>query len=402
MLCFAYLIFVLFTNRMSNLYNLRGVSAQKEDVHQAIKHLDKGLFPDAFCKILPDYLHGDEKYACIMHADTAGTKSILAYLYWKETGDLSVWKGIAQDAMVMNIDDMICSGATNGFVLSSTIARNKLRIPAEVLSAVIQGCEDLIHEWKKFGIDIFMAGGETADVGDLVKTIDVGYTAFARLKREDVIRIQPQVGDVIVGFASFGKSSYETEWNSGIGCNGLTSARHDMLQKMYATKYPESYETDLPEEVIYIGKHTLNDIGDNNISVGKMLLSPTRTFAPLVKQILDNYRLSIHGIVHNTGGGQTKCMKYVSEKLRVVKNNLFETPEIFNRIQQASNCSYHEMYQVFNMGNRLDIYTDEATAQSLIAIANSFNIEAQIIGHIEDSDKKELLIQSTHGEYRYT
>lgn len=386
---------------MSDLYSKRGVSAQKEDVHYAIKNLDKGLYPTAFCKILPDTLTGSEDHCCIMHADTAGTKSIIAYLYWKETGDLSVWKGIAQDAIVMNIDDMICSGATNHFVLSSTIARNKHLIPKEVLGAIIQGCDELIREWKTYGIDIQMAGGETADVGDLVKTIDVGYTAFARFEQKNIITIQPQAGDVIVGFASFGQSSYESEYNSGIGCNGLTSARHDLLDKSYATNYPESYDGNLPPEVCYIGKHKLTDLAENGIPIGKLLLSPTRTFAPIIKHVVENYHHAIHGIVHNTGGAQTKCLKYIDQPVRLIKDNLFTPPLVFNLIQEASQISYHEMYQVFNMGTRLEIYTDAQTAEAIISFANTLNVEAQIVGRVEASDKKELIVRSQFGEFVY-
>jgi phosphoribosylformylglycinamidine cyclo-ligase len=386
---------------MSDLYSQRGVSAQKEDVHHAIKNLDKGLYPNAFCKILPDSLTGSDEHCCIMHADTAGTKSIIAYLYWKETGDLNVWKGIAQDAMVMNIDDMICAGATNNFILSSTIARNKHLIPKEVLGAVIQGCDALIQEWKKFGIDIHMAGGETADVGDLVKTIDIGYTAFARLRRDEVISINPQAGDVVVGLASFGLASYETEYNSGIGCNGLTSARHDILDKSYAEHYPESYDGNLPPEVCYIGKHKVTDLSPEGIPVGKLLLSPTRTFAPIIKQVVEKYRSKLHGIVHNTGGAQTKGLKYFENPVRIIKDNLFTPPTIFNLIQDASQISYQEMYQVFNMGTRLEIYTDEVTAQAIIDIATSFNVQAQLVGRIEASDKKELIIKSEFGEFVY-
>lgn len=386
---------------MSDLYSQRGVSAQKEDVHHAIKNLDKGLYPNAFCKILPDSLTGSDEHCCIMHADTAGTKSIIAYLYWKETGDLNVWKGIAQDAMVMNIDDMICAGATNNFILSSTIARNKHLIPKEVLGAVIQGCDALIQEWKTFGIDIHMAGGETADVGDLVKTIDVGYTAFARLRRDEVISINPQAGDVVVGLASFGQASYETEYNSGIGCNGLTSARHDILDKSYAEHYPESYDGNLPPEVCYIGKHKVTDLSPEGIPVGKLLLSPTRTFAPIIKQVVEKYRSKLHGIVHNTGGAQTKGLKYFENPVRIIKDNLFTPPTIFNLIQDASQISYQEMYQVFNMGTRLEIYTDEVTAQAIIDIATSFNVQAQLVGRIEASYKKELIIKSEFGEFVY-
>ncbi|HOZ50392.1 MAG TPA: AIR synthase-related protein [Chitinophagaceae bacterium] len=383
---------------MSNLYSQRGVSAQKEDVHEAIKNLDKGLFPNAFCKILPDFTSNDPAFCCIMHADTAGTKSIIAYLYWKETGDLSVWKGIAQDAIVMNIDDMICAGATSNFILSSTIARNKNLIPKEVLSAIINGCEELIQEWKKYGIDIHMAGGETADVGDLVKTVDIGYTAFARFERKNVISINPQPGDVILGFASFGQSTYETSLNSGIGCNGLTSARHDLLDKSYKN-YPESFDPNMADEVCYIGKHKLTDIAENGLTIGQMLLSPTRTFAPIVKQVVEKYGQEIHGIVHNTGGGQTKCMKYIDGNVRLIKDNLFTPPPIFQLIQEASKIDYREMYQVFNMGNRLDIYTSEVIANEIISLAATFNIDAQIIGRVEAAEKKELVIKSEFGEF---
>lgn len=385
---------------MSELYARRGVSAQKEDVHAAIKNLDKGLYTDVFCKILPDHLSGSEEHCCIMHADTAGTKSIIAYLYWKETGDLSVWKGIAQDAMVMNIDDMICSGATNDFLLSSTIARNKNLIPGEVLSAVIQGCDQLIQDWAQWGIRIHHAGGETADVGDLVKTIDVGYTAMARLLRSQVVHVQPLPGDVIVGFASYGQSTYENEYNSGIGCNGLTSARHDLLNKHYL-QFKESYDQQLDESILYVGKHRLSDTAPNGMPVGKLLLSPTRTFAPVVKDILAKHSSSIRGIIHNTGGGQTKCLKYIPSGLRIIKDQLFETPFIFEWIREAVGTDPREMYQVFNMGNRLDIFTDRETAQSLIHIAQSYQIDAQIIGRVEAAEQKSLIVQSALGEFEY-
>lgn len=385
---------------MSELYARRGVSAQKEDVHAAIKNLDKGLYTDVFCKILPDHLSGSEEHCCIMHADTAGTKSIIAYLYWKETGDLSVWKGIAQDAMVMNIDDMICSGATNDFLLSSTIARNKNLIPGEVLSAVIQGCDQLIQDWAQWGIRIHHAGGETADVGDLVKTIDVGYTAMARLLRSQVVHVQPLPGDVIVGFASYGQSTYENEYNSGIGCNGLTSARHDLLNKHYL-QFKESYDQQLDESILYVGKHRLSDTAPNGMPVGKLLLSPTRTFAPVVKDILAKHSSSIRGIIHNTGGGQTKCLKYIPSGLRIIKDQLFETPFIFEWIREAVGTDPREMYQVFNMGNRLDIFTDRETAQSLMHIAQSFQIDAQIIGRVEAAEQKSLIVQSALGEFEY-
>lgn len=379
---------------MKDLYNARGVSSQKEDVHEAIKNIDKGLYPNAFCKILPDHIAQSDEHCCIMHADTAGTKSIIAYLYWKETGDLSVWKGIAQDALVMNIDDMICAGATGNIMISSTIARNKHLIPKEVLAAIIQGCETLVKEWEAYGINISLAGGETADVGDLVKTIDVGYTAFTRLKRTEVIQIAPQAHQVIVGMASYGKSIYENENNSGIGCNGLTSARHDILNKRYWEKYPESYDLHLPENICYIGKHTLTDKTEDGEVIGKMLLSPTRTFAPVVKEILNSYRSKISGIVHNTGGGQTKCLKYIQSPLRIIKDNLLPIPPIFQLIQESSGVSNKEMYQVFNMGTRLEIYTDENTAQHLVAIAKKYAIDAQIIGYFEKADTKSLEIKA--------
>lgn len=377
---------------MSDLYAKRGVSAQKEDVHHAIAGLDKGLYPHAFCKILPDVVTGSPEHCCIMHADTAGTKSILAYLYWRETGDLSVWKGIAQDAIVMNIDDMICAGARDHFVLSSTIARNKGLIPKELLGAVIQGCEEVLQEWKKFGIDITMAGGETADVGDLVRTIDVGYTAFARLERRHVVTVCPRPGDVVVGLASFGQAAYEDAYNSGIGCNGLTSARHDLLDRHYAEQYPESYDAALPAEVCYIGKHRLTDKAANGMEVGKMLLSPTRTFAPVIQPVLQQWGDQIRGIVHNTGGAHTKCLKYLAEPVRVVKDNLFNPPPIFGMMQEASGISLREMYQVFNMGTRLEIYTDQSTAARLIDLSQSLGVEARVVGRIEAAERREVEI----------
>jgi phosphoribosylformylglycinamidine cyclo-ligase len=378
---------------MSSLYNQRGVSAQKEDVHAAIKNLDKGLFDNTFCKILPDYTTGDSDYCSIMHADTAGTKSIIAYLYWKQTGDLSVWKNIAQDAIVMNIDDMICSGATNNFVLSSTIARNKGLINADVLSAVINGCNDVLNEWKNYGITIHLAGGETADVGDLVKTIDVGYTAYARLARKQVIQVKPVPGNVIVGFASYGQATYETAYNSGIGCNGLTSARHDVLNKTYLEKYPESYDANMNKDIAYIGKYSLTDDGENGRNIGQLLLSPTRTYAPIINEIVTQHFDKINGIIHSTGGGQTKCMKFIQEPVKLIKDNLFEPPFIFKAIQAASGVDNKEMYQVFNMGQRLEIYTDAATAQSMIAIAATYNVQAQVIGRVEASNSKQLEIK---------
>jgi phosphoribosylformylglycinamidine cyclo-ligase len=380
-----------------SLYARRGVSAQKEDVHAAIKNIDKGLFPNAFCKILPDFTANDDDFCTIMHADTAGTKSIIAYLYWKETGDTSVWKGIVQDAIVMNIDDMICAGATDNFIVSSTISRNKRLVPGEVLTAIIQGCEELVQEWKKFGIHINLAGGETADVGDLVKTIDVGYTAFSRLHKKDVITIQPQPGDVIVGLASFGKATYESQENSGIGCNGLTSARHDVLHKSYAARYPESFDTALEEAVCYIGKHMLTDTLPSGEEVGKLLLSPTRTYAPVLKVMIDQYRDHIHGIVHCTGGGQTKCMKYIPNNCMVRKHNLFTPPPIFNIIQEASGANLKELYQVFNMGHRLEIFLPENMATPIINVAQQFNIEAKIIGRVEAATSKKMILE-TNGQ----
>jgi phosphoribosylformylglycinamidine cyclo-ligase len=388
-------------NQTMSLYSKRGVSAQKEDVHEAIKNLDKGLYPNAFCKILPDVLAGDDRFCSIMHADTAGTKSILAYLYWRETGDLSVWKGIAQDAIVMNTDDMICAGATGRMVLSSTIARNKHLIPGEVLSAVINGCEELLQQWREYGIDIAMAGGETADVGDLVRTIDVGYTAFARFEKSKVVTINPQPGDVVVGFASFGQAAYEDAYNSGIGCNGLTSARHDILHKTYAARYPESFDHQLDETVCYIGSHQLTDATDTPLNIGQLLLSPTRTYAPLIKVVLDQHFEQVHGIVHCTGGGQTKCMKYLGDGIRVVKDNLFEPPLIFKLIQQSSGADAREMYQVFNMGQRLEIFTNEAAAASMIAIAGDMGIEARITGRVEAAEKTGVLLKGGFGDIEY-
>jgi phosphoribosylformylglycinamidine cyclo-ligase len=387
-------------NNMS-LYNQRGVSAQKEDVHAAIKNLDHGLYENTFCKILPDYITGDTNYGCIMHADTAGTKSIIAYLYWKETGDLSVWKNIAQDAIVMNIDDMICSGAVDNFILSSTIARNKHLINGDVLAAVIQGCSQLLEEWKKFGVTIHLAGGETADVGDLVKTIDVGYTAYARLLRNKVVQVQPKAGDVIVGFASYGQATYETEYNSGIGCNGLTSARHDVLNKHYLEHYPESYDANINKDIAYIGKYKLTDTLANGHQIGKLLLSPTRTFAPIIKDILAAHFDQVRGIIHSTGGGQTKCLKYIKDNLLVIKDNLITPPPIFEIMQAASGVDAKEMYQVFNMGCRLEVYTDATTAASLIAIAKQYNVDAQIIGRFETATQKQLALTTANGEVIY-
>ena len=383
-----------------SLYNKRGVSAQKEEVHAATKHLDQGLYPNAFCKIYPDYLGGADEYVSVMHADGAGTKSILAYLYWKETGDITIWKGIAQDAIVMNLDDLLCVGVYDNIVFNSTIDRNKTIIPGEVLSQVINGSQQLFDDLKNFGVHIHYLGGETADVGDVVRTIAVNGTMTCRFPKSKVISNDKiKAGDVIVGLASFGQASYETDYNSGIGSNGLTSARHDVLSKYYAEHFKESYNTNLPEEVVYIGKNKLSDlisfpVGDKLLTttIGKLILSPTRTYAPVVKQLLKNHFDKIHGLIHCSGGGQTKCLKYLPSNFRIVKDNLFEAPEIFKIIQQSSGSSNKEMYEVFNMGCRLEIYCSAEDAEIMIAAAQSFNIEAQVIGRVEPNDKKELII----------
>lgn len=385
-------------------YDLRGVSATKDEVHDAIKHLDKGLFPNAFCKILPDVVANDADYCNIMHADTAGTKTSLAYLYWRETGDASVWSGIAQDAMVMNLDDLACVGCVDNIVLSSTIGRNKNLISGEVISALIQATTDFIEQMRAFGINIVLAGGETADVGDIVRTVDVGYTAFARMKRSEVIENQILPGDVVVGLASYGQTSYETSYNGGMGSNGLTSARHDVLSKIYAAKYPDSYDANTPESVIYTGSKTLTetiDVEGNTLTIGKLLLSPTRTYLPFVKQLLAQVNKSdLHGIIHCSGGGQTKVQKFI-DKVRVVKNNLLPIPPLFVLIQQESQTPWKEMYQVFNMGHRLEVYTSEARAQAIIDIANSFNIAAQVVGYVEHAEAASVSIESQHGIFTY-
>jgi phosphoribosylformylglycinamidine cyclo-ligase len=391
------------SSETSKRYNLRGVSASKEDVHNAIKNIDKGLFPKAFCKIIPDYLTNDEEYCIIMHADGAGTKSSLAYMYWKETGDLSVWKGIAQDALIMNIDDLLCVGATDNILLSSTIGRNKSVIPAEVLSAIINGTEELISDLKEFGVTIHSTGGETADVGDLVRTIIVDSTVTARIKRSNVIdnaNIQP--GDVIVGLASFGQTTYEKEYNGGMGSNGLTSARHDVFSKYLADKYPESFDASVPSELVYSGQTKLTDAVENSpIDAGKLVLSPTRTYAPVIKKILEKYNSKdIHGMVHCSGGAQTKILHFV-DNVHVIKDNLFPVPPLFKLIQEQSKTDWKEMYQVFNCGHRMEIYVPAEVAQDIIAISNSFNIEAQIVGRVETSDKKKLTINSEFGTFEY-
>ncbi len=387
----------------SERYQKRGVSASKEDVHNAIKNIDKGLFPKAFCKIVPDHLTQDEEYCLVMHADGAGTKSSLAYMYWKETGDLSVWKGIAQDALIMNIDDLICVGATNHIMLSSTIGRNKNIIPGEVIAAIISGTEELISEMADFGVLIHSTGGETADVGDLVRTIIVDSTVTARMRREDVIdNANIKAGDVIVGLASFGKASYEKEYNGGMGSNGLTSARHDVFSKYLSLKYPESYDAAVPGELVYSGNVRLTDIVPGvPIDAGKLVLSPTRTYAPVIKKVLEKYDAkTIHGMVHCSGGAQTKILHFI-DKFHVIKDNLFDVPPLFSLIQEQSGTDWEEMYKVFNCGHRMELYVDESIAKDLIAIAGSFQVDAQIIGRVEESETKKLTIQSPHGIFTY-
>ncbi|MCC7533256.1 MAG: phosphoribosylformylglycinamidine cyclo-ligase [Bacteroidia bacterium] len=382
-------------------YMKRGVSSQKEEVHAAIKNIDKGIFPQAFCKIIPDYLGGDKNYCNIMHADGAGTKSSLAYLYWKETGDLSVWKGIAQDAIVMNTNDLLAAGVYQDILLSSTIGRNKNLIPGEIIKTIIEGSEEFIETLRGFGINIFSTGGETADVGDLVRTIIVDSTVTARAKRNSIIdNSNIKHGDVIVGFASYGQATYEKQYNAGMGSNGLTMARHDVLASFYKT-VSESYDPLVPEDLVYTGGLKLTDtIEGHPLNVGKMILSPTRTFSPIIKPILDSHFASIHGIIHCTGGAHTKVLHYTNG-LRIVKNNLFETPPLFKMIQQQSNSTWHEMYKVFNMGSLLEFYTNEKTAEDLIAIAKNVGIDAQIIGYVESAPKKEVVIKSENGEFVY-
>ena len=387
----------------SKRYNLRGVSASKEDVHQAIKNIDKGLFPQAFCKIIPDYLTNDDQYCIIMHADGAGTKSSLAYMYWKETGDISVWKGIAQDALIMNIDDLLCVGATDNILLSSTIGRNKNLIPGEVISAIINGTEELISELKNHGVTIHSTGGETADVGDLVRTIIVDSTVTARMKRADVIdNANIQAGDVIVGLASFGQATYEKEYNGGMGSNGLTSARHDVFAKYLAEKYPESFDASVPNELVYSGQTKLTDSVENSpIDAGKLVLSPTRTYAPVIKKILSKFNSNqIHGMVHCSGGAQTKVLHFV-ENVHVIKDNLFPVPPLFKLIQENSKTDWKEMYQVFNCGHRMELYVPAEVAQDIIEISKSFKIDAQIVGRVEKSDSKKLTITSQYGTFEY-
>ena len=387
----------------SERYGKRGVSASKEDVHAAIEGIDKGLFPKAFCKIVPDYLTGDKDACLVMHADGAGTKSSLAYMYWKETGDLSVWKGIAQDALVMNLDDLLCVGATSNIMLSSTIGRNKNLIPGEVIRAIIQGTEELIAELEQFGIEIYSTGGETADVGDLVRTIIVDSTVTARMKRKDVIdNANIREGDVIVGLASFGQATYESEYNGGMGSNGLTSARHDVFSNYLSKKYPESYDHAVPGDLVYSGSMKLTDqVEGVPLDAGKLVLSPTRTYAPVIKKILESCPAHhIHGMVHCSGGAQTKILHFI-EDLHVIKDNLFPVPPLFSLIQKESGTPWREMYQVFNCGHRMELYVDEIVADDLIAIASSFGIDGQIVGHVEGSEGKKLTIQSPYGTFSY-
>ena len=387
----------------SKRYDQRGVSASKEDVHNAIKNIDKGLFPNAFCKIVEDYLTRDEKYCLVMHADGAGTKSSLAYMYWKETGDLSVWKGIAQDALIMNLDDLLCVGVTDNIMLSSTIGRNKNLIPGEVISAIINGTQELIEDLANHGITIYSTGGETADVGDLVRTIIVDSTVTARLKRDNVIdnaNISP--GDVIVGLASYGQATYESEYNGGMGSNGLTSARHDVFSKYLSSKYPESYDSHVPQELVYSGNVKLTDaVPDSPLDAGKLVLSPTRTYAPIIKKILQKYDSNdIHGMIHCSGGAQTKILHFI-EDLHIVKNNMFNIPPLFKLIQEQSGTDWKEMYQVFNCGHRLELYVKESLAKDLIAISQEFNVDAQIVGYVEPNTTKKLTIKSEYGTFIY-
>lgn len=386
----------------SDRYSQRGVSASKEEVHQAIAKLDKGLFPKAFCKIVPDFLTNDEEYCAVMHADGAGTKSSLAYIYWKETGDLSVWKGIAQDAIIMNIDDLLCVGSTQNILLSSTIGRNKNLVPGEVISAIINGTEEVLEMLRSYGLDIVSTGGETADVGDLVRTIIVDSTVVSRMKRNDVIdNGKIQAGDVIVGLCSYGKANYETEYNGGMGSNGLTSARHDVFSREYAEKYPESFDGNISKDLVYTGSSRITDeLPGVEVNVGKLVLSPTRTYAPVMIEVLKNLRKEIHGIVHCSGGAQTKVLHFI-ENLHVIKDNLFETPPLFKLIQEQSKTDWKEMYKVFNMGHRMELYVNEKHAQQIIDISKGFGIDAKIVGRVESAGKKQVTINSEYGTFEY-
>ena len=385
---------------MSKRYLERGVSAQKEDVHNAIKNQNKGLFDNTFCKIVPDILSNDPEYCNVMHADGAGTKSALAYLYWKETGDISVWRGIAQDSLIMNIDDLVCVGATNNIIMSSTIGRNKHLIPGEVISEIIEGNSDVIKMLNNHGINIVSAGGETADVGDITKTILVDSTVIAREKRNKIVNCEIKEGNVIVGLSSYGMACYESEYNSGIGSNGLTSARHDILSKIYAEKYPETYSSETNKDFIYCGNHLLTDDCETHKNIGKLLLSPTRTYAPIILKILENHFKNISGIIHCTGGGQTKVLHFTKNK-KIIKNNLFEVPEVFKIIQKDTNISTKEMFEVFNMGHRMEIYCDQSVAQEVISISKEFKIDAKIIGHVEKSNQNTLVLESEDETIEY-
>ena len=394
----------MINSKTSDKYMKRGVSASKEDVHNAIKNLDKGLFPKAFCKIVPDFLTGSQQHCIVMHADGAGTKSSLAYMYWKETGDLSVWKGIAQDALIMNIDDLICVGATDNIMLSSTIGRNKNKIPGNVISAIINGTKELVEDLKKYDINIHMTGGETADVGDLVRTIIVDSTVVGRIKKDEVIdNSKISSGNVIIGLSSYGKSTYESEYNSGMGSNGLTSARHDVFNKILAEKYPESYDPDIPEDLVYSGTRQLTEkLTEIDIDAGKLVLSPTRTYAPVIKDIIKSVgNKNINGIIHCSGGAQTKILHFLDDNLHVIKDNMFEVPYLFKLIQKESKTSWEEMYKVFNCGHRMELYIEPRFADEIISISNSYNIEAKIIGKVVSSDEKKLSIKSEYGEFNY-
>lgn len=385
-------------------YNLRGVSADKTDVHNAIKNIDKGLYPKAFCKIVPDHLTQDSDYCLVMHADGAGTKSSLAYMYWKETGDLSVWKGIAQDALIMNIDDLLCVGAVDNIMLSSTIGRNKKLIPGQVIKSIIEGTEELIDEMSKYGVNIKSTGGETADVGDLVRTIIVDSTVIARIKKSDIIdNANISAGNVIVGLQSFGKATYESEYNGGMGSNGLTSARHDVFNKKLAKKYPESFDSSMPDELIYSGSYDLiQKVKDIELDIGKLVLSPTRTYAPIIKSILNKYDSnSINGMIHCSGGAQTKILHFI-DNLHIIKDNLFDTPPLFNIIKQESNTDWKEMYKVFNMGHRMELYVKPEVSDQIIEISKSFGVDAKIIGRVEDRESKKLTISSEYGSFEYS
>ena len=385
-------------------YNLRGVSADKTDVHNAIKNIDKGLYPKAFCKIVPDHLTQDSDYCLVMHADGAGTKSSLAYMYWKETGDLSVWKGIAQDALIMNIDDLLCVGAVDNIMLSSTIGRNKKLIPGQVIKSIIEGTEELIDEMSKYGVNIKSTGGETADVGDLVRTIIVDSTVIARIKKSNIIdNANISAGNVIVGLQSFGKATYESEYNGGMGSNGLTSARHDVFNKKLAKKYPESFDSSMPDELIYSGSYDLiQKVKDIELDIGKLVLSPTRTYAPIIKSILNKYDSnSINGMIHCSGGAQTKILHFI-DNLHIIKDNLFDTPPLFNIIKQESDTDWKEMYKVFNMGHRMELYVKPEISDQIIEISKSFGVDAKIIGRVEDSESKKLTISSEHGSFEYS